>query len=241
MFSKNTNRSLIIIVLAALLVAMLGFEAYSIVHLSSRIDRLESGPKSVSQISPLRVLADWARTLEPSRLASVAKEGATAPTATPALPGDWTVSQAVPAQWDPFQEMEQLQRQMDQLFGRPDLWGVPNLPVHHQLVPASLADARVVLHEQPDRFVVDVELPGASESDIQYTIDGQQLTINANRSVTSEKRDDQGNIVESAQRAGDFREILTLPGAVETSQVTSHFDNGVLEISIPRQSGDTEA
>jgi HSP20 family protein len=98
-----------------------------------------------------------------------------------------------------------------------------------------------VLHEQPDRFIVDVELPGASESDIHYTIDGQQLTVNASRSLTSEKRDDQGNIVESDQRAGDFREILRLPGPVQTSEVTSHFDNGVLEISIPRQSGDTEA
>lgn len=61
------------------------------------------------------------------------------------------------------------------------------------------------------------ELPGVKKEDIQVTVDERRLTI----------------AVDSANRR--YHKELDLPEAVEAEKATSRYNNGILEITIPKQ------
>jgi hypothetical protein len=67
----------------------------------------------------------------------------------------------VVARWNPFREMEQFRREMDDLFSRFFDWRPTTLatPTEFEFTPA------LDVYETPDEFVVFVTAPGVSEKD----------------------------------------------------------------------------
>jgi predicted unusual protein kinase regulating ubiquinone biosynthesis (AarF/ABC1/UbiB family)/HSP20 family molecular chaperone IbpA len=79
-----------------------------------------------------------------------------------------------------------------------------------------------------DRYVIRAELPGLDpDKDIEVTVDGQILTIRAER-----RQQDKGPY-RSEFRYGSLTRAVTLPGIVDATDVTARYDNGVLEVSVP--------
>jgi predicted unusual protein kinase regulating ubiquinone biosynthesis (AarF/ABC1/UbiB family)/HSP20 family molecular chaperone IbpA len=79
-----------------------------------------------------------------------------------------------------------------------------------------------------DRYVIRAELPGLDpDKDIEVTVDGQILTIRAER-----RQQDKGPY-RSEFRYGSLTRAVTLPGTVDATDVTARYDNGVLEVSVP--------
>lgn len=77
--------------------------------------------------------------------------------------------------------------------------------------------------------VIRAELPGLDpEKDIEVTVDGQVLTIRAER----RQQEDSGPY-RSEFRYGSLTRAVRLPARVDPADVTARYDKGVLEISIP--------
>jgi HSP20 family protein len=96
------------------------------------------------------------------------------------------------------------------------------------------------VQEDKDKIVVKCDLPGMEKDKIEVTIKGNQLTIKGTReTVKEERKDDQGNkIILNERSSGGFARTITLPPNAEPDKITSKYENGVLEIVVPKTAKD---
>jgi HSP20 family protein len=86
---------------------------------------------------------------------------------------------------------------------------------------------------------ITAELPGVKNEDIDITVDGDILTIRAEKRV--EKRDENDTRHLTERSYGTFQRSLRMPQAVDPDQVHAHFDRGVLTILLPRTGLESES
>jgi HSP20 family protein len=128
--------------------------------------------------------------------------------------------------WDPGREVDTLQTEMNRVFdaffgNRPGNGGTGR-----RWVPA------MDLVEDKDNLVLRADLPGLTEHDVNVEVKEGVLTISGERK-TEEKKEDEGYY--RVERAfGSFSRSLTLPRGVDPDKVNAEFDNGVLEVRIPK-------
>ena len=88
------------------------------------------------------------------------------------------------------------------------------------------------ISERKDAYLVTVELPGVEAEDLEITLEDGLLTIQGERQFTSDSSEQQFHRVE--RRYGAFRRSITLPAQVQAEQIEASFDNGVLQIVVPK-------
>jgi HSP20 family protein len=91
----------------------------------------------------------------------------------------------------------------------------------------------VDVREEEARFVVQVDLPGVENKDIEITAEKGVLTIKGERRSEAKKTDAGYERVERV--AGSFLRRFTLPDTAQADAITAKQTNGVLEVSIPKQ------
>ncbi len=90
----------------------------------------------------------------------------------------------------------------------------------------------VDLVEAEDHFVLKADLPGLSEQDVSIEVQDGTLTISGERKDEHESRERGWYRIERS--FGSFSRSLTLPDGVDSDAITARFENGVLEVSIPK-------
>jgi HSP20 family protein len=80
--------------------------------------------------------------------------------------------------------------------------------------------------------VVTVEVPGINPDDLDITLEDGLLTIQGERQFTQESTEQQWHRVE--RRYGSFRRSITLPSQVQADAIEASFENGVLEVVVPK-------
>jgi HSP20 family protein len=88
------------------------------------------------------------------------------------------------------------------------------------------------LVEADDEFVLRADLPGVTEDDVNIEVEDNVLTISGQRKTEHEERKEGYYRVERA--SGSFSRALTLPEGVDPESVTATFENGVLEVRVPK-------
>jgi HSP20 family protein len=88
------------------------------------------------------------------------------------------------------------------------------------------------LVETDDSFVLRADLPGMTQEDVKIELEENVLTVSGERKSQHEIKQEGYHRVERA--FGSFSRSLTLPKGVDADAVTAKFDNGVLEISVPK-------
>ena len=130
--------------------------------------------------------------------------------------------------WEPLRELSSLQNEMNRLFNTAfDSPATPgNGGAMRRWVPA------MDLLETADHFVLRADLPGMTQEDVNIELEDSTLTVSGERKSEHEERQEGFYRVERA--FGSFSRSLTLPQGVDPDAVTANFDNGVLEIRIPK-------
>jgi predicted unusual protein kinase regulating ubiquinone biosynthesis (AarF/ABC1/UbiB family)/HSP20 family molecular chaperone IbpA len=81
---------------------------------------------------------------------------------------------------------------------------------------------------EDNRYVIRAELPGLDpDEDIEVTVEGRNLTIQA------ERRQEDSGPSRSEFRYGSLTRTIRLPARVDPKDVTARYDRGVLEVSVP--------
>jgi HSP20 family protein len=94
--------------------------------------------------------------------------------------------------------------------------------------------ARMDVIDKNDRFEVLVDLPGVKKDDIQVTIEGSRVAINA--STKTEKEQKEGDRVLHAERfAASYARMFELPAEVTEDGADANFENGVLKLTLPKR------
>lgn len=120
----------------------------------------------------------------------------------------------------PFGSLAQdVDRLFDLAFATP-----PTLPTGAQ--PA------LDLWEQPEHFVVRLELPGVKKDDVQISLHENVLTLAGERK--QETKAEEGRTLRTERQYGSFRRSVTLPSLVNGSAVTASFKDGVLTVTLPK-------
>jgi HSP20 family protein len=129
--------------------------------------------------------------------------------------------------WAPTREFTSLQSDMSRLFNT--FFDTPttgNGSTARRWIPA------MDLVETEDDFVLKADLPGLKEEDVNIEVAENVLTVSGERKA--EHEDKREGYVRIERSYGSFRRSLTLPKGVDAEAVTANFDNGVLEVHIPK-------
>jgi len=113
--------------------------------------------------------------------------------------------------WDPFRELDRLAAGMMDTRQGP------------RVMPIDLL-------RDGDHYVLSADLPGVDPGSIDIDVDGQLLTIRAERTLRS---DDDVQWLAHERPSGSFLRQLTLGEGLDTSSISAHYDNGVLSVVIP--------
>lgn len=86
------------------------------------------------------------------------------------------------------------------------------------------------LYRDGDHYVLSADLPGIDPGSVDIDVDGQQLTIRAERSIAATE----GVKWLSRERSGgSFLRQFTLGQGLDTEAIAATYDEGVLTITIP--------
>jgi HSP20 family protein len=135
--------------------------------------------------------------------------------------------------WDPFQDLRSAQDEMAQMS--PMLAHALGLHARQQGNDRAMTTAwapALDISERKDAYLVTVEVPGVEPEDLDITMEDGLLTIKGERQFTSESSEQQYHRVE--RRYGAFRRSITLPAQVQADHIEATFDNGVLQIVVPK-------
>jgi HSP20 family protein len=125
--------------------------------------------------------------------------------------------------WEPFRELSSLQTEMSRWMngllegnGRTTQNWVPALDVW----------------ETPTEVVYAFDLPGIPEEDITIEVKDETLTVSAKREKTEETNEN--GFYRFERRYGTFARAVGLPQGVDQEQIAARYENGVLEIRVPK-------
>jgi len=121
-----------------------------------------------------------------------------------------------------------LQREIDRLFE--DFFRMGG---ERSLAETEFFTPSVELKETENDYRLSVELPGIRDEDIHVEVDENGvLTISGEKRHVEEKKE-QG--YEYSERVyGRFMRAIQLPTGVDAGQIGADYDNGVLEVRVPK-------
>lgn len=98
----------------------------------------------------------------------------------------------------------------------------------------------VDVKQTKDSYVLDMDLPGKTENDVDLSLKDDVLTISSHEeevkdAKTGEKEQENGEWLIRERRSYNFTRRFTLPQDVNTDAVNATFKNGVLTIVMPRK------
>jgi HSP20 family protein len=126
--------------------------------------------------------------------------------------------------WDPFDDI-------DDLFKGFLLRPMRMEPGEAAGQPVRL---KIDVKEDDKAYVVHAEVPGVKKEDINVSIDGNQVSISAE--VKRQRDEKQGEkVLRSERYYGKVYRAFTLAQDVDQSGATARYENGVLELSLPKK------
>lgn len=129
--------------------------------------------------------------------------------------------------WNPMRHFEQMERQLLRPFF--DQWeGEPRTSsTMRGWIPA------VDVEESTDEFFVRAEIPGVNPDDVTIDYENGLLTLRGERRFESEREDRQYHRIERAY--GSFTRSFVLPATVDAERAEASFQDGVLELRMPKR------
>jgi HSP20 family protein len=193
----------VIIAIATALVIVLGIQSYVIFDLNENIKQLSQQENSPNSFQ--------------AKIPKLPKPGP-----------DNELSKDQP--WNPYEEMQRMQNEMEQLFDDSFSRFHLNTPL------GSLSKIPDIdLQEKPDRYIVTVNTPGADESSLNVKLEDQVLSISIKTEQAKDETDNKkGNYQYRERFVGQFQRTLTLPGPANAAKMATKYDNGVLTVTIPK-------
>ena len=90
----------------------------------------------------------------------------------------------------------------------------------------------VDVRETDAEYLMEVELPGLTEKDVEVKLDNTLLTIS---SSSDEKKEEKKNgYVLRERKSARFSRSFVLPEGVDREKIAAEFKNGVLQLTFPK-------
>ena len=90
----------------------------------------------------------------------------------------------------------------------------------------------VDMYEEDKELVIKAELPGIKKKDLDIRLDGDVLTIKAQKEAEKEVKE--GTYHARERRFGQYVRYITLPTRVDAENITATLKKGLLNIRLPK-------
>lgn len=115
--------------------------------------------------------------------------------------------------WSPFQDFE---KEVEKMFYSDNSF-IPNCEIF----------------EGDKAFFITLDVPGIRKEDLNLEVKDNHLYITGERSEGA--RAEKGTVLKSERHYGKFSRVFTIPQNVNTDAIQARFENGVLELSLPKE------
>jgi HSP20 family protein len=127
--------------------------------------------------------------------------------------------------WSPFAELDDLPRQMEEIFA--EIAGEPRMASDDERTWAPAVD----VHRDDGKLIVRADLPGFKPEEIKVEFEGDTLTVSGEHEESSEEKE--RDFLRRERHYGAFRRSLVLPAEVDRDAIEAVSHDGVLEVSVP--------
>lgn len=130
------------------------------------------------------------------------------------------------SRWDPLRELSKVQDQVNRYFQD---------SFFRRAGDGSLSAwaPEVDIHETSDALVLEADLPGIDEKDLDIRVENNLLTIRGERKF--EKKVNEDSYLRVERSYGAFTRSFSLPHTINTDQIQAEYRNGVLTIRLPKR------
>ncbi len=125
--------------------------------------------------------------------------------------------------YDPFRELEDMERAF---FG-----GRPFAPAAREF---GLTEFKTDIQDKGDSYLLEADLPGFKKEDIHIDLDGETMTISAERHSEHEEKDKEGNYLRCERSYGSYQRTFDISG-IEESGLKAEYTDGVLKLTMPKK------
>ncbi len=124
--------------------------------------------------------------------------------------------------YNPFREMEELEKRF---FANPfgSFFGMQDL-----------AEFKTDVTDEGDHYLLEADLPGFEKKDIQLDVNGDILTVRAERHSKVEEKDQKDKVVRMERSYGCYSRQFDLSG-VNAEDIKAKYENGVLQLTLPKK------
>ncbi len=126
----------------------------------------------------------------------------------------------------PMRELFSMQDSMDRLFS--EYFSDDQARDTAALMP------RVDLKQKEDELIVKMTIPGVDPDDIEITVAENVLTVKAEMSSEKEEKDEKAIYHIHEHRYTSYYREIPLPTEVEADKAVAEYNNGVLELVLPK-------
>lgn len=103
---------------------------------------------------------------------------------------------------------------------------------------ARFSAPKVDVKETKDAYLMDMDLPGLTEKDVEISLKDYLLSISSVKEAKTEKEEkkDDGEWLIKERSSMQFMRRFSLTNDIDADAVKANFANGVLSVIIPRKS-----
>jgi len=116
--------------------------------------------------------------------------------------------------YNPFDELDEMQRRF---FGE-----------------SAITDFKTDIRDNGESYLLEADLPGFKKEDLSVDIEGDTLTIRAERTDSKDEKDGKGNFAKRERSYGSFSRSFDMTG-IRTEDIAAAYENGVLKLTLPKQ------
>ena len=122
--------------------------------------------------------------------------------------------------YNPFHQMDEMERRF---FG----------PAFDDFFrPQGLMEFKTDVTDEGDHFLLEADLPGFDKNDIRLELDGDTLTVRAERHSNVEKKE-KDKVVYVERSYGSYCRSYDVSG-IDTEAIQAKYNNGVLQLTLPK-------
>lgn len=93
---------------------------------------------------------------------------------------------------------------------------------------------RIGVTENEHSYVVEAEIPGVAKENVKISIEGKQVSLEAEVKREVEEKDGE-NVVRVERTARKFARRFVLAKEVDDTQVVAKLENGILTLTLPKK------
>lgn len=102
---------------------------------------------------------------------------------------------------------------------------------------AAAPQIKIDVEENEKAYTVRAELPGVKKEDIDIKVEGNMVSIGAEVKREKDIKEEGGRLLRSERYYGAVSRSFSLSQDVEDTKANARYNNGVLELTLPKKAG----